>query len=159
MFSITDNKTQKINFRFQKPTPITNRSGVKQAIVHIFKKEKQKLEHLDIIFCSDDFLLDINQANLNHNYYTDTITFNYTPKHQKEILGEIYISIDRVRENAKRYQSTIKKELLRVIFHSSLHLCGFKDKTNSQKKEMSIKEDYYLKFFEKRFHVKHKNPL
>jgi probable rRNA maturation factor len=60
------------------------------------------------------------------------------------VLGEIYISIDRVRDNAARYNSSIKTELLRVIFHSSLHLCGYKDKTLAQKKEMTLKEDYYL---------------
>jgi rRNA maturation RNase YbeY len=149
MFSTTDKKKEKINFRFQKAISISSRSLVKNAIVALFKKENQKLESLDIVFCSDEYLLDINKVNLQHNYYTDTITFNYAPKNQKEVLGEIYISVDRVRDNAARYNSSIKTELLRVIFHSSLHLCGYKDKSPAQKKEMTLKEEYYLGSYKK----------
>ena len=149
MFSTPDKKKQKINFRFQKVISISNRETIKKTIVTLFKKEKQILDCLDIIFCSDEYLLDINKVNLNHNYYTDTITFNYSPKNQKGILGEIYISVDRVRDNAIRFNSTIKQELLRVIFHSSLHLCGYQDKTFAQKEQMTIKEDFFIGVFKK----------
>jgi probable rRNA maturation factor len=148
MFS-NHEKNQKISFRFQKKISISNRAAVKNTIIALFKKEKQTLESLDIILCSDEYLLDINKANLNHDYYTDTITFNYTPKNQKEILGEIYISVDRVRDNAKKYNTTIKQELLRVVFHSSLHLCGYKDKSATQKKQMTAKEDYFIGLYDK----------
>ena len=148
MFS-NHEKNQKISFRFQKKISISNRAAVKNTIIALFKKEKQTLESLDIILCSDEYLLDINRANLNHDYYTDTITFNYTPKNQKEILGEIYISVDRVRDNAKKYNTTIKQELLRVVFHSSLHLCGYKDKSATQKKQMTTKEDYFIGLYDK----------
>lgn len=149
MISTLHKKKEKINFRFQKTISITNRSAIKNTIIAIFKKEKQTLESIDIVFCSDEYLLDINKVNLQHNYYTDTITFNYTPKNQKEVLGEIYISVDRVRDNAARYNSTVKMELLRVIFHSSLHLCGYKDKSHAQKKEMTLKEDNYIDIYKK----------
>ena len=149
MFSTTDKKNQKINFRFQKRMNLTNRIIIKQTIIAIFKKEKQKLQNLDIVFCSDEYLLDINKANLNHNYYTDTITFNFTPENQTGIVGEIYISVDRVRENAKSYNTTLTQELLRVVFHSSLHLCGYKDKNSTQKKQITLKEDYYIRLYQK----------
>lgn len=120
---------------------LTKRNKLKQFIQHIFKKEKTKLESLQFVFCSDDFLLEINRQYLKHDYFTDIITFNLG---DKEVAGEVYISIDRVKDNAAAYKTSFKKELHRVIFHGALHLCGYKDKLNEEKKIMRVKEDRYL---------------
>lgn len=120
---------------------LTERNKLKQFIQHIFKKEKTKIESLQFVFCSDDFLLEINRQYLKHDYFTDIITFNLG---DKEVAGEVYISIDRVKDNAAAYKTSFKKELHRVIFHGALHLCGYKDKLNEEKKIMRVKEDRYL---------------
>jgi rRNA maturation RNase YbeY len=112
----------------------------------LFKKEKTKLEQLRYIFCSDEYLLQINKEHLNHNYYTDIITFDLSEKGTGTI-GEIYISIDRVRDNAQNYEVPFKHELLRVIFHGALHLCGYKDKSNKDQQLMRKAEDKYLKYY------------
>jgi rRNA maturation RNase YbeY len=87
--------------------------------------------------------LEINKTYLSHNYHTDIITFDLSENTQ-DIQAEIYISIDRVRDNAKTLKTTVKEELHRVIFHGVLHLCGYKDKTKSSQAEMRKAEDYYL---------------
>ncbi len=111
------------------------------------------ISSLNFVFCSDEYLLKINKDFLNHNSLTDIITFDLKEKTATHSLGEIYISIDRVAENAKKFEATKETELRRVIFHGVLHLCGYKDKTVPQKKEMRSKEDYYLSLYEM-FHVK-----
>ncbi|MFT3748881.1 MAG: rRNA maturation RNase YbeY [Agriterribacter sp.] len=120
---------------------LTERNKLKKFIQQLFKKEKTALGSLQYIFCSDDFLLEVNKQYLKHNYYTDIITFNLG---ENVIEGEIYISIDRVKDNAATYKTSFKKELHRVIFHGALHLCGYKDKLNEEKKIMRAKEDRYL---------------
>jgi len=111
-------------------------------IFHTIESEAKDLESLNIIFCSDDFLLNINQEYLNHDYYTDIITFDYS---SDKVEGELYISIDRVRENAKDLGISFNHELHRVIIHGVLHLCGYKDKSEEEEKLMRLKEDTYLK--------------
>jgi probable rRNA maturation factor len=108
----------------------------------IFKKEKKKLQELNYILCSDDCLLKINQVYLNHNYYTDIITFDLSET--AGIVGEVYISIDRLKENAKAFNNSCSTELMRLLFHGTLHLCGYKDKTPKEKNQMREKEDYYI---------------
>jgi probable rRNA maturation factor len=103
-----------------------------------------KENHLTYIFCSDDYLLSINQQFLNHDTYTDIITFDLSEKKASVIESEIYISIDRVMENAKELAMNFQAELHRVIFHGALHLCGFKDKTISDKEKMRAMEDKWL---------------
>ena len=98
---------------------------------------------MNYIFCNDKRLLDINQQYLKHDYYTDIITFNLSEEDNK-ITGEIYISVDRVKENAELLGLSTAAELHRVIFHGALHLCGYKDKTSGEKVKMRGKEDYYL---------------
>jgi probable rRNA maturation factor len=115
-------------------------------IARIFKKEKIKLVRLDYIFCSDSFLLKINQSHLHHNFYTDIVTFDLS-EYEKQIIGEIYISLDRIKENAFKFKTSYKNELYRVIFHGALHLCGYKDKTSKDILVMREKEDYYLNAF------------
>lgn len=131
-----------INFFFPyKKNILTDRNKLKSFIQQLFKKEKTSLGSLQYIFCSDDFLLQVNKQYLKHDYYTDIITFNLG---EKAVEGEIYISIDRVKDNAITYKTSFKRELHRVIFHGALHLCGYKDKLNEEKKVMSAKEDRYL---------------
>ena len=136
-----------INFHFQKAATLTQRIKLKAFICSIFKSEKKISSNLSFVFCSDNYLLDINRTFLKHNYYTDIITFNLSLKHDKEIQGEVYISVDRVRENAKIFNNTINQELHRVIFHGILHLCGYGDKTKRQKLKMTQKENFYLNLY------------
>src|SRR6202000_2206007 len=91
----------------------------------------------------DDYLREINRQYLDHDYYTDIITFDLSEKGQS-INAEIYISVDRVRENARKFGSSLRQELHRVIFHGALHLCGYKDKTSAQEKEIRKMEEKYL---------------
>jgi rRNA maturation RNase YbeY len=116
----------------------------------ITKKEKTTISNLNIIFCSDEYLLIINQTFLNHNYHTDIITFEISNDKKKGKTAEIYISIDSVRKNAVDYQTTIKNELHRVIFHGVLHLSGYKDKTKKDITIMRSKEDEYLNLYFKK---------
>ena len=109
--------------------------------------EGSKIKQLSFVFCSDKYLLDINSRYLNHNNFTDIITFNLNTEKYGKAEGEIYISIERIRENAIKYNTTIDKELHRVIFHGVLHLCGYLDKTNKQASVMRTKEDFYLQRF------------
>jgi probable rRNA maturation factor len=132
-----------IHFNFLHPVNLRERTKLKRFLVSIFKKEKKQLDELQYIFCSDDYLLEINRQYLNHDYYTDIITFDLSEKGQL-INAEIYISVDRVRENAREYGSSLKQELHRVMFHGALHLCGYKDKTITEKKLMRKMEGKYL---------------
>jgi probable rRNA maturation factor len=137
----------KVYFFFNgKKISIQNRSRLKWFIEKIFISEGFKIKSLNYIFCSDRELLKLNQDFLGHNYYTDIITFDLSEnKAVKE--GEIYISVERVKENAENLRITFKKELLRVIIHGVLHLCGYTDKTIKQRKAMREREDYYLRKF------------
>lgn len=102
-----------------------------------------KVSELNFIFCSDNYLLDINQKYLNHDTYTDIVTFD-SSENNDEIAGDIFISIDRVNENAEKFKVDLKDELHRVIIHGVLHLCGYKDKTKEEKNKMTQKENQYL---------------
>jgi rRNA maturation RNase YbeY len=125
---------------------IPGKNNIKQFIPRLFKKEKHQAEELRYIFCSDEYLLQINRDFLQHDYYTDIITFDLSEK-GKGITGEIYISIDRVKDNARVHQTSFREEILRVIFHGALHLCGYKDKTASQTKLMRQKEEEYIRLY------------
>jgi len=128
--------------------PALPRTKLKSFINSLFKKEGRSLNELSYVFCSDEYLLHINRQFLNHDYYTDIITFDISDNKQ-EIKGEIYISIDRVKDNAKQLDQSTQTELLRVIFHGALHLCGYKDKSKLQQAEMRQKENHYLSKFHK----------
>ncbi len=125
---------------------INNREILIQWIKQTAEEENHKIGEISIIFTSDDNLLEINQKYLNHDYYTDVITFDYSEK--DTIAGDIFISIDRVKENAQIYNSNFEQELHRVIIHGILHLVGYKDKTEEDQKLMRQKEDYYLQKLE-----------
>jgi rRNA maturation RNase YbeY len=135
-----------IQFHFLLPVSFTQRTLVKEVIRDLFRKEKTQLEQLQYIFCSDEYLLEINKQHLNHNYYTDIITFDLSET-PEAVTGEIYISIDRVKDNAQTYKVPVKHELLRVIFHGALHLCGYKDKTEKDQAVMRKAEDKYLQYY------------
>lgn len=116
----------KIQFHFLVQATLKERGRLKLFINELLKKKGRRLEQLSFVFCSDEYLLQINQTYLSHNDYTDIITFDLSDKQQSS--GEIYISVDRVRENARKFEKTFQEELHRVIFHGVLHLCGYKDK-------------------------------
>lgn len=122
---------------------LKERTKLKGFIISIFLKEGKKMNYINYIFCSDEYLLSINREFLKHDYYTDIITFNLSGI-QDPINGEVYVSIDRIRENAKNLQVSIKSEFHRVIFHGALHLCGYKDKKRADKQLMRKQEDKYL---------------
>ncbi|MBS1773287.1 MAG: rRNA maturation RNase YbeY [Bacteroidetes bacterium] len=118
-------------------------SAFLDALVHKHLK-KADTSNLTYIFCNDEYLLQINQQFLNHDTFTDIITFNLSEA-ANELVGEIYISTERVKENASKFDTTYNEELHRVIFHGALHLCGFKDKTKTDKETMRKQEDACLK--------------
>jgi probable rRNA maturation factor len=140
-------KKPTVYFHFEVPRFFfPDRSRLKQFILLLFKKEGTSLDTLHYVFCSDEYLLEINRQFLNHNYYTDIITFPLSASGEP-VMADIYISVDRVRENAQLFHTSFKRELHRVIFHGALHLCGYKDKTGPQSKLMREKEEVYLKAF------------
>ena len=123
------------------------KQALKKFITSSFEKEAKKKLSVSYVFCSDDFLLGMNQAFLKHDYYTDIITFPLSET-EKKVEAEIYISVDRVRDNALKLKTGFDQELIRVIFHGILHLVGYKDKTASQKEEMRKAEEKWIKAFE-----------
>ena len=124
---------------FALPHPRKTASWIRNSI----KKEKKKLSGLTFIFCSDEYLLGLNIQYLHHTTLTDIITFDYS-EGRKVIHGEIYISLDRVKENAGKYRKTVDEELHRVIIHGVLHLIGYSDKARRDKSKMQEKEEAYL---------------
>ena len=110
---------------------------------YIFTDTNKVLGTVNYIFCSDHYLLQINKEFLQHDFYTDIITFNLSDN-KKEITGEIYISIDRVKDNAQQLNQRYTDEIKRVIFHGALHLCGYNDKKANDIKTIRRAEDYYL---------------
>lgn len=134
-----------INFNYQVPlSALKNKTRLKQFLVLLCKMEHKAIDEISFVFCSDEYLLSINQQFLNHDTYTDIISFDYTVK-GGSIKGEIYISAERVRDNAKRFESSFIYELHRVIFHGVLHLCGYKDKLKADQTVMRAKEEFYLR--------------
>lgn len=136
-----------IIFQFQNFVLLKERKRLKAFLKEMFIKEGKKEGNISFIFCSDDFLLDINKRFLSHDYYTDIITFDLSPIHSEEIDAEIFISGDRVKDNAAKFNETINNEFHRVMFHGILHLCGYKDKTPTQLAQMRKKENLYLKAY------------
>lgn len=139
---------RKISFYFEgiKEIKIV-RKQIKHVIEQIFLKEGIDYESINIVFCSDAFLLKLNKQFLKHNFLTDIITFNNTE--DNFISGELYISLERVKENAKKFEVTYQSEIHRVIIHGILHLLKYEDKNHEEKMKMREKEDHYLILFEK----------
>lgn len=133
----------KVCFFFQGVKPsLTNRTKLKRYIQSIFKKEGKELESINYIFSTDKAVLEINRQFLLHDFYTDIITFDLSESNA--IIAEVYISVDRIRENAAQIGVAFKSEFHRVIFHGVLHLCGYKDKTKEEKEKMREKEYFYI---------------
>lgn len=108
----------------------------------VAESEIRRLGDINIIFCSDNYILDINQRFLQHDYFTDIITFDYCEGDR--LNGDLFISVDSVRENAVEFGEGFERELRRVMVHGILHLIGYDDHTKAQQKEMRSKENYYL---------------
>lgn len=122
---------------------LKNKGLLRQWITNTIKAEGYKLKELTYIFSTDNYLLQLNKQYLDHDSYTDIITFDNSTI-EGLIVGDIFISIDRIRDNALKYNISEKEELHRVIIHGTLHLLGYKDKYLSDKKKMTLKEDFYL---------------
>jgi probable rRNA maturation factor len=140
------NSTIPVRFHFQKHCSLSGRTALKSFIVSIFKKEKRAIADLSIVFCDDDYLLGLNKRFLQHDYYTDILSFRLSSA-QDPLVAEIYISVDRVSDNASNLQESFREELHRVIFHGILHFCGYKDKSKSDTLNMRTLESKYLKAY------------
>ncbi len=127
---------------------LANRVALKSFIEKRVKKEGYTLDSLTYVFCSDKYLLKINKDFLSHDYYTDIISFDLSEE-PGQLIGEVYISVDRVKDNAKTHGTSLKEELHRVIFHGALHFCGYKDKKPSDAKKMREMEDRWLNAYMK----------
>ncbi len=137
---------KKIHFYFHdRNYNIRDRRRIKQTVEYLFVQEGKILEKLDYVFCSDKYLLEMNRSFLKHDYFTDIITFDLSET-ESRVVGEIYISLDRVIENARGLNVSIREELCRVIFHGALHLCGYKDKKRNEVIIIRKKEDEYLRY-------------
>ncbi|MES2591063.1 MAG: rRNA maturation RNase YbeY [Bacteroidota bacterium] len=129
---------------------LKNKTLLKQWITSVVVKKKRKVGEMTFVFCSDAYLLNINKQYLNHDTYTDIITFDYSKEDSKQpISGDIFISLDRIKENAEKYSKSFENELNRVIIHGTLHLLGYTDKTKISKAEMTTQEDLCLKLLSK----------
>ena len=131
-----------ISFNYETDFKLENETKVSEWISKAINSENCKEGELNYIFCSDDYLHKINVDFLNHDTLTDIISFDYSVG--KELHGDIYISVERVEDNAKDFDVSFEDELARVMIHGILHYCGYKDKSGADAKLMRTKEDYYL---------------
>ncbi|MCO4294365.1 rRNA maturation RNase YbeY [Solitalea sp. MAHUQ-68] len=122
---------------------LKDKAKLKTWIKDTVEEEGFKLKDVSFILCSDEYLLTINQQYLNHNTYTDIVTFDNSEK-EDQIIGDIFISVERTRENAKKFNVSSDTELHRVMIHGILHLCGYYDKKPEDKALMTEKENFYL---------------
>ena len=122
---------------------LKHKTKIRTWLLQTITAEGYELEELNFILCSDEYLLGINQQYLNHDTYTDVITFDNSEE-DKTIVGDIFISLERIQENAKDFKGTTFDELCRVMVHGTLHLLGYKDKSKAEKALMTQKEDDYL---------------
>lgn len=131
-----------IQFFYETDFSISKEDVLRSWLVSTAEEEARKIGFLNYVFLDDDALLEMNKTHLNHDFYTDVITFEYNEK--EVVSGEVFISIDRVKDNADQLNVEFEEELLRVIIHGLLHLLGYNDKQAEDKLVMSDKEDYYL---------------
>ena len=137
-----------ISFNYELSFQLENEETYSQWIQNVILSENKTIGEINYIFCDDEYLLDINQKHLNHDFYTDVISFDYSEANI--ISGDVFISVDRVKENADEYNVPFNEELKRVIIHGILHYCGYKDKSSQEEGNMRNKEDEKLLLF----HVK-----
>jgi probable rRNA maturation factor len=138
-----------ISFNSECDFKLDNETQFSEWISAVILSENKKEGDINYIFCDDDFILEINKQYLNHDYYTDIISFDYAVGN--ELHGDIFVSIERVQENAEDFNVTFAEELKRVIIHGILHYCGYKDKSEEDELIMRQKEDEKIKMF----HVEH----
>lgn len=122
-----------------------SKKDLKEAVKNLVLNEGKLLKDLSLVFTDDDYLLEVNKQYLNHDYFTDVITFDYSSF--PEVSGDVMISLDRVKDNAQSLSQSFELELYRVVFHGVLHLCGYKDKSELDVKEMRAREDFYINRF------------
>jgi len=134
-----------ISFNYETTFEIPDESQFSQWISNVILSENKKEGDINYIFCDDNYLLQINEEYLNHDTLTDIISFDYSVGN--ELHGDIFISIERVQENASDFHVSFKEELLRVMAHGILHYCGFKDKTEAEELIMRNKENEKIKLF------------
>lgn len=134
-----------VQFFFENIEEITIPPLTKDWLHNLITTENKKLGEINYIFCDDEHLLQVNRDFLQHDYYTDVITFDYVKG--KTISADIFVSLPRISDNAKSLSKDFNSELLRVLAHGVLHLCGYKDKSEYEILEMRSKEDYYLSIF------------
>ena len=135
-----------VNFFFEDTDEFKiNKPEVEKNIEKLVTNENKILGDVNYILCSDAYLLDINRQYLNHDYYTDVISFDYCE--ENVISGDIFISVDTVADNAKEYGTTFENELERVMIHGVLHFVGYNDKSDDEVKVMRAKENQYLSLF------------
>jgi len=131
-----------INFNYETDFKLPSETLLSNWIANTIKEEFYKLEEINYVFCDDEYLHKLNVEFLDHDTLTDIISFDYSIG--KLIQGDIFISLERVVENAKDFDVSFDEELNRVIIHGVLHYCGYKDKTEEEAKEMRAKENHYL---------------
>lgn len=136
-----------ITFNFQYKFKFVERTFFRQWLSALVESHHKKIGDINYIFCDDEYLLSINQQYLNHDTYTDIITFDYCE--DDSLQGDIFISIERVRENAVMYHDSFENELHRVMAHGVLHLCGFKDKSEEEALAMRYQEQLAMELFSK----------
>lgn len=134
-----------IDFNYETDFILENEEAISNWISNVISSENKKEGEINYIFCDDEYLLQINQEHLQHDYYTDIISFDYTVGN--EINGDMFISVDRVKENAEDFKVTFEDELRRVMVHGVLHYCGYKDKSEADEFLMRSKEDEKLALF------------
>lgn len=122
-----------------------SKKDLKEAVKDLTLQEGKILKNLSLVFTDDDYLLEVNKQYLNHDYFTDVITFDYSSF--PEVSGDVMISLDRVKDNAATLNQSFELEFYRVVFHGVLHLCGYKDKTDDDASLMRAKEDFYINRF------------
>ena len=138
-----------ISFNYETTFELTNEDQFSTWISQVIVSENKKEGDVNYVFCNDDYLLNLNEQYLNHDTLTDIISFDYSVGN--ELHGDIFISIERVQENATIYNVTFIEEFKRVLVHGILHYCGYKDKTTQDEQIMRTKEDEKIKMF----HVEH----
>ncbi len=132
-----------INFYSQEiPFTLKNKTFIRKWIEETATDEGKEIGEINYLFCDDNYILDVNRQFLQHDYLTDIITFDDCE--HPVLSGDIVISIERVRDNAKEFKVPVQTELLRVLIHGILHLCGYKDKSKKEETVMRGKEDFYI---------------
>ena len=134
-----------ISYNFETEFKLTNRAKYSKWLSAVIRSEGKKEGEINFIYCDDDYLINLNQQYLHHDTLTDIITFDYSVGN--ELHGDVFVSVERVRDNAGDFKVTFEEELKRVMVHGVLHLCGYKDKSKKDEEQMRVKEDEKIILF------------